>query len=428
MTPLVTLGDPAALHRWFAAAAAPRVVLVRDRALTGTPVDALIGRAARAHGATVRSLEVGPVDGWPEVEATARALREGDLVVGLGGGDVMDRTKLATLWHADPLLGRRIGSGQRCGMVTVPAGVRRRHRLLLVPTTVGTGAQHSRNACISVSGRKRLVSGDALRPDAAAVLADATLTLPRPLLLEGVFENLARLAGFYVGDHEFRGERDVLTERLLAETVACGYAVRAGAPEAPVPTETRAAVGGLSGRTHDEALVAGRPRWLDVSWPLANELSTVLGLRKVEALASLLGPLWSRVLRGDAVGRRIGDADRLRRLWRVVHTQAPAGLPDDPVTGLATLLADWGIDAAAAARAAGAVTHPGGPAVADHVSERAARAWGDGLPMLRGLDRTALGEVCAEALGPSTRPAAPAAAGPVGTGPHHVRTATAVPA
>lgn len=407
MTSVLTLSDPHSLEQWIVATAAPRVLVVRDHALTGTPIDTMLTRIAGSQGGAVHSLSVGPVRGWHDVDATARALRDGDLVVGLGGGDVMDRTKLATLWGADPLLERRIGSGQRCGLVTIPAGVRRRHRLLLVPTTVGTGAQHSRNACISVAGRKRLVSGEALRPDAAAVLAEATRTLPQALLLEGVFENLARLAGFYVGDDEFRGERDLLTEELITETIAWGYRVLACDRSRPIPAATRGAVGRLSGRTHDDALVAGRPRWLDVSWPLANELSTALGLRKVEAFASLLGPLWSRTLSRDAVGRRIGDADRLRRLWQLVRAQAPAELPGDPVAGLARLMADWGIDAGAAARAD---RWSGDPLSerAERIADRATRAWGNGLPMLRGLDRAALAQLCEAALSPrTTRPAPP---------------------
>src|SRR5690606_41617741 len=86
-----------------------------------------------------------------------------------------------------------LSPGHPCGCSALPAGARRRAPLAVVPTTLGTGAETSRSACIQVHGRKRLVFGDGLRPDSAVHTPAATDTLPDDLIAEGVLEALLRL-------------------------------------------------------------------------------------------------------------------------------------------------------------------------------------------------------------------------------------------
>jgi alcohol dehydrogenase len=106
-------------------------------------------------------------------EAVSRLRAEPcDAALGVGGGSVLDVAKLAAVLAAQPgdpseyvARGRELERGRRC-------------RLVLVPTTAGTGSEATRFATVWVDGRKRSLDHPALHADAA--LVDPLLTRGQP--------------------------------------------------------------------------------------------------------------------------------------------------------------------------------------------------------------------------------------------------------
>src|SRR5699024_2437524 len=138
-----------------------------------------------------------------------------------------------------------------------------------------------------------------------------------------------------------------------------------------------------SSRTHRDELHAGLAPYSDTCWPLANELSMTAGIRKLTALALITPALWRRVADGEVVW---GSAERLARLWHVIRDAAPIPLEDSAHEGLYTLMDAWSVD----------TTAPDVDPLA--IAERAAHAWGRGLPMLKGLTAEELSPVYADAI------------------------------
>lgn len=95
-----------------------------------------------------------------------------DLVIGLGGGSVLDVAKLAAALHEhDRSVVPFFGSG------LVPP---RRTRLVCIPTTAGTGSEASPNALLldEAAKAKKAVISPALVPDVAVIDPELTLSLP----------------------------------------------------------------------------------------------------------------------------------------------------------------------------------------------------------------------------------------------------------
>ena len=96
-------------------------------------------------------LPVIPVDGATGlggVREVAQAIERTDPreVIAIGGGATMDLAKLAALTAERPALVDHLEqAADRCGLIPL-AGIGRRRRLTLVPTTLGTGSESSRPA------------------------------------------------------------------------------------------------------------------------------------------------------------------------------------------------------------------------------------------------------------------------------------------
>lgn len=363
-----------------------RAHLVVDAAVAGSEIDSTMTEVLDRHGVRTRRRVVGPRTGLADVLADTRGVREGDLVIAHGGGGVMDRAKLLALLAGDDSAAKRLTATQRCGMIMVPPGVRRRVPLALVPTTLGTGSEMSRSACIEAGGRKRLAFGEALRADCAVHTADATDSLPAELVAEGVLEALFRLTAVYVGSLGDLPEQDALVERDAVRLVRLGDEVRAARDaRRPVAPEVRVAAAGISGASHTDEVVTGRDAYCDIAWPLANELSMATDSRKLTALAVVTPVVWRRMSAGD---EQFGSARRLGRLWDLLRDAARAGLGPVPAAGLGTLIDHWGIDRGLDAARADA----------DALAGHAVQAWGRGLPMLRRLSVAEIASVYTDAL------------------------------
>jgi alcohol dehydrogenase class IV len=105
-----------------------------------------------------------------------------DLIVGVGGGTVMDMAKLLCAYEAIPDGDALLGS--------IRSGVsvdERRPRLVLAPTTSGSGSEATHFAVVYIGQEKFSVAGPAMRPD--KVVLDPELTLsasPRQKAVSGI--------------------------------------------------------------------------------------------------------------------------------------------------------------------------------------------------------------------------------------------------
>lgn len=386
----------ASLHAWASwvrqLPPSGRTHLLVDAAVGAAPIVRHVRQVLDDHGITVNQHVVDRPASLDEVRQESAAIGD-DAVIAVGGGRVIDRAKLLTLFSADAHAEKRLSTTHRCGFIALPSGARRRAPLAVVPTTLGTGAEVSRSACIQVHGRKRLVYGDGLRPDSAVHTPAATDTLPDDLVAEGILEALLRLAGCYVGSLTDLPRQDALVHQYAQRLVQLGDLVLA-ARIAKIRTsgEVRAEAARISGESHSDAVLAGREPFCDATWPLANELSMAVGSRKLTALAAITPPVWQRISAGD---RRLGCARRLRALWAVMRAASTAAMAADPASGLCTLMDRWRINRALPPDPDRAMD-PGD--LAARLAESASHAWGAGLPMLRGLSVTETSELYFEAL------------------------------
>jgi alcohol dehydrogenase class IV len=147
---------------------------------------------ARRHGPVVRNLLEGAgvsvestrVAGEPTIEdvmAIVDAARAGgaELIVGVGGGSVLDLAKAVAALLAnpgDPLdYLEVVGKGQPLTRAPLP--------FVAVPTTAGTGAEVTKNAVLAsrAHGVKVSLRSDAMLPKVALVDPELTLSLPPAL-------------------------------------------------------------------------------------------------------------------------------------------------------------------------------------------------------------------------------------------------------
>ncbi|MFE0022989.1 daptide-type RiPP biosynthesis dehydogenase [Amycolatopsis sp. NPDC059021] len=373
-TPILHAGPEA----WQSAAAElarpPRCLVVADAGFADAAPDlrGLVADLGTSPGSVVRL-------GAADDDATSIAdlidvftTEAPSTVVAFGGGSVLDRVKLACLGYADPPALEAVAvRSRRAGVVSLPSATARKplSRRVFVPTTIGTGSEVSQVACTTTStppGRKRLVTGAALRPDLAVLDPRFTATLPPRLLREGVFEALLRVLGPAIGDDRPDELGDAEAETLTTRLLLVGDQLARG----ETGPDTRLAAATLSATTHTGWALARREPFSAKHWYLANELATVLGAGKIAATASVLPPVWARIASGD---HRYGHPGRLAEVWHWITRLVP-GLGEDPVEGIACLMRRWTIEPATVPAEACA-----------RAAANAVESWGGPLPMLAGL-------------------------------------------
>ncbi len=358
-------------------------VVLMDAGVAETPIARRMSGWLAQEGWGVEQIDLAGAGDLRSVLELADRLAVARVVVGVGGGALLDQAKLATL-----LCGNQhayLTVPQRSGIVILPLELSRPVPLIAVPTTLGTGSEVSTVACLQYPDGKRLIATQALRPEAAVLDPVATETLPAELVLEGVLEVLSRIASPYVADH-----RDLPTEDALAEVVAervmrVGHQAHATRVAGrPLDGELRLEIAKLSGISHGEWICRAGDPYAVKGWLLANELSATLGIRKMTAVAALFPHLWRAVSDGDA---RLGSAERLTRIWSRLRTCGQRAMPQEPATGIAALIDEWRVDRRIVAT----------PEQLDSVARRTTRAWGAGLPMLGGLTTGDIRELLARA-------------------------------
>lgn len=354
---------------------APKYVGGLTRGKTGLVVDQDLGvhrdklLAGDLKGSAVLELSAAPVT-VETLRNVGSFIRENGLqtVVGLGGGSILDAVKLAALFTADPALSIFAERhAKRSGLLVLPpiTNPKSRPKTILMPSTVGTGAEVSAVACLDTAVGRRLIASHNLAGDVAMLDAGHLATLPKYLVFEGLLEAFLRVAGTMAGSRHniFDDDGYLLIQRIVR------LGERLTLYDAP---ELRLSAARLSMETHTGWALMGRNPYGARHWYLANELAYVTGVRKMTATASVIGPIWEEIVHGAAVW---GDQRRLEQLWSVVTETVPDVDPE-PAPGINDLMRRWGIS--------GLETI--GEETQVRATEAALRNWGGALPMLRGID------------------------------------------
>ena len=373
------------LSQWLRDRNTQDVTVLFDPAVADRTIGRSVLEQVAAAGITPRSTVLGSANDLHEVIALSEGLEEQTTVIGVGGGSVLDKAKLATLFRASPEALARVSAPQRSGAVALPAHLGSSVRVVAVPTTLGTGTELGTVACVTSSGGKRLVTGPCLRPVASVLDPVATETLPQHLVSEGVLEALFRTVSPYVGDPTDLPKPDALSEALAVRLVEVGERTRdlRSAAE-PVDGPTRLHIARLSGESQIGDTNLGRDPYSVKGWILGNEISTVLGLTKMRAISAVWPTVWADITAGDT---RLGDARRLNRIWQRIRTVAPH-LPATPAEGVGELIDTWLVDRHVTAT----------PEQIDVIVTRVMRSWGAGLPMLGGLHHDEVRSLITRAL------------------------------
>ena len=264
-------------------------------------------------------LPVIPVDGATGlggVREVAQAIERTDPreVIAIGGGATMDLAKLAALTAERPALVDHLEqAADRCGLIPL-AGIGRRRRLTLVPTTLGTGSESSSGACfdhqlVGFDGERArsLVVGAALEADRAWLDPDLLTTLPLTLAREGALEALSRALVSTVCTPSSLAASEWEARMLVSRLREGLDALTDGA--AP---DLLHRIAFASTMTHRGLSLKGRGSAPSPVWFIATELSMVAGVRKNEALSALMGPWAHLVLNGH---REWGTSEVLAELW-----------------------------------------------------------------------------------------------------------------
>lgn len=315
--PSLSLAGPGSARAVMAAHRGTRTMLVVD--------DAVRGRVPVPSGAWSQ---------WTVREAPTRdrcaALAEEivdrgtETVIVVGGGSAMDVATLAAAMAADTRLNDHLAAREDTqGYVVAPSPPTPPVPLVVIPTTVGTGAEVSSTACYERRGRtatyKVLVSLPMVR--ASTVVHDPEMLAgPSWLVREGAVEILIRLLSAAAespstllrADEEAEYLLRALATRLPRLSASDGVGVTE-----PCVLEDLAT---LSADSHRGWALAGRGTAPSSLWFVANELSMRGGLRKAQAMRLLL-PGWLDALASPS--GPWGAADRTDHLWRVASGGTP---------------------------------------------------------------------------------------------------------
>lgn len=162
------------------------VLLAVDRALVEHKViDPMVDALTDAGLEPLILSDFGPELLAEQVDTAAAAGREAGVtaVIGVGGGSVLDAAKMiAVLQNND-------GASADWYGVTLPPV--RRSPLVLIPTTVGTGAEVTRISMITDNGEKRIASSVAFVPDLVVLDPSLVASLPNFVVASTALDALA---------------------------------------------------------------------------------------------------------------------------------------------------------------------------------------------------------------------------------------------
>ncbi|MDU8924980.1 iron-containing alcohol dehydrogenase [Pasteurellaceae bacterium LIM206] len=156
---------------------AKNVVLITDAGIFKTGLIAKPQQILEQTGIAV--YVIGDVPPEPSIEAVNHIFSQAvdfnaDMVVGIGGGSVMDAAKLVALMLSNPMIGlKEVTTGQKKFI---------QHGLptLMIPTTSGTGSEATQNAIVLDNEQELKIGIVDEKLMASAVILDAELTIGLP--------------------------------------------------------------------------------------------------------------------------------------------------------------------------------------------------------------------------------------------------------
>ena len=202
----IVAGDGAASHcgREARQLGATRVLIVADRGIEGAglldPIRAALDEAGLPHS-SVLEVSSNPLE--TEVLAAAKAFEAfgADLVLGVGGGSVLDVAKLVRLaaTHPGPLAqyDDAIGGSTKIVEPLPP--------MIAIPTTAGTGSEVGRSGVVTIeeTNAKTVIFAPSLLPNVAILDPEMTRTMPPFVTAATGMDALAHCIESYsaIGDH-----------------------------------------------------------------------------------------------------------------------------------------------------------------------------------------------------------------------------------
>ncbi len=171
-----------------------KILLVSDKVLTEkTDIVKNVRKLLEEEGLSVQLFN--EIDREPTIEIAERLAEfsragEFDVVVGVGGGSVLDMAKVASIAPANPGSMREyvgIGKVKNKGLP-----------MILVPTTAGTGSEISKTTMVIIGDLKTWIISPPLYPDVAVVDPLNTLTMPPRVTAMTGMDALAHLIEGYM--------------------------------------------------------------------------------------------------------------------------------------------------------------------------------------------------------------------------------------
>lgn len=266
---------------------------------------ALIGELqAQLHGGVRVFDQIQPNPDVDHIDRAAEVAADAQLIVGIGGGSVMDAAKALAVVAASPL-----GAAEWLELGRVPDETPRKN-LILVPTTAGTGSELSHGAILSDPTRdfKGGLRGARLAPDVAVVDPALSVTAPGELTARTAFDITCHAFESFVSKRSNSAARMLaldaldLVSRSAARAVASpadrdarsdlSYAsslmgLNLASVGTCLPHRLQYAFGGVDAQlSHAEGLAWIYPVWLRHAFGHASDalraLFPVLGLRVPE--------------------------------------------------------------------------------------------------------------------------------------------------
>ncbi|MBU9818985.1 iron-containing alcohol dehydrogenase [Rahnella sp. BCC 1045] len=175
-----------------------QVLLVSDKNIIGLPpVQSLIGQLDNA-GCEVSIIDsVPPEPNQHDVAAILKTLHQPqvDLVIGVGGGSVLDVAKLLSILCA---------GDETVTLDSLLAGEKPQHRTtsLLIPTTAGTGSESTPNAILAIPEKETKIGiiTPVMLPDYVALVPELATSMPARIAASTGIDALCHLFECFTSD------------------------------------------------------------------------------------------------------------------------------------------------------------------------------------------------------------------------------------